>query len=97
MSRVGDLLTGVAALGRIVKELAGIRVALERLADHAEGKSPPGVETPLNQEPIILRHRDDYAVALEVENRLRSILHRDPTAEEIVRELDMDQGIRPSE
>lgn len=79
----------VRLLARYVGTHRRVAAALERIADVAEGRAPRVATFPeAPTERLVLRTPDDYAAAYSVEERLRDQLRRDPTEEEILRELD---------
>ena len=84
---LGDSLRGLLFAGRQLKRLAD---AAERIADRMDGKLPP--PTLLKDAPpdpvVVLTDHASIADAYVVETRLRDVLGRDPTPEEIVEELD---------
>lgn len=85
-------LPGIRALLMGAAELKQLRLAAERIANALEGKSAPAVSVDPLEEPIHVRSAEDFGLSYAIEQRLRRQLGRDPTADEIVRELD---GVEP--
>lgn len=84
-------MVGIKALVTIGAELTQIREQLTRLANAAEGIPAPARPLPEElPEPPMLAHPSEsaYAEAYDLEQRLRKTLGRDPTADEILHELD---------
>lgn len=95
MKQSSRWLPGLRALLTIGRELRLIRVALTRLADAQEGILPPPQDLPdAPEEPLAVEYtRDsDYARQFQIELRLRRQLGRDPSPDEIIRELDQQEA-----
>ena len=71
------------------RELRGIRQALDRLADHAEGKAPAPSPLGPAEPDLEVSYLDDIDAgrAWQVEQRLRRTLGHAPSPEEILTEL----------
>jgi len=86
------------ALRRIHREVKRGADALDRIADAAEGyprprQSPPVVDAPVE---VVRSSPGEMERAYAVEARLRRILGRDPTAEEVVADLDGEEVAVPA-
>ncbi len=70
--------------------LTRIAVALERIADHLEGKTPPVPLPDPEPEPLTVAQRDETTVARfwQVEQELFAVLGRPPDPEEIAAVAD---------
>lgn len=87
-------LPGLRALLSIGREIRLLRQSVERLADAQEGKQPL-VDLPAPPEDpleIVYSRDSDYTRQFQIELRLKRQLGRDPTPDEIVRELDGEEA-----